>query len=291
MLSGCNGPGDGGGSGAQARGVITGTVLYRERIALPADAQVEVRLEDVTRADAPADVIAEKTVAADGTQVPIPFELRYAPERIQPNHRYAVRASIRAPSGDLMFAATTQHAVLERGAADQDVAILVQRVDAGALQPGAAGPAAGDAAEAAKRADADSAGAGSLPVGTWRLVAIQRPGAAEEAVAADPPYTVAFADGRLTGLAHCNRYTGGYEQPARGKLKITPMATTLMACPGESIAGEFLQAVGGATGYEVRGERLLLTYGDGGVLTFARAEPVAAVARTSALAIAALTPR
>jgi len=48
------------------------------------------------------------------------------------------------------------------------------------------------------------------------------------------------------------------------------MAATLMACPGESIDSEFLRALGGATRYELRGDRLLLSYGDGGVLVFVR---------------------
>ncbi|HUL80971.1 MAG TPA: YbaY family lipoprotein [Gammaproteobacteria bacterium] len=274
------------GGGAAPQGVLTGSVLYRERIALPPDARIEVRLEDVSRADAPADVLAEQTFTANGKQVPFPFELRYAPERIQANHRYSVRASIRGANGELMFASPSHHPVLERGAADQSITVLLQRVSATA-QPGPAAPAAGGGAAETGGNAAGGAG-GSLPSGTWRLVAIQRPGAVEEAVAGDARYTVAFADGRLTGLANCNRYTGGYEQPEPGKLKVLPMATTLMACPGTSIADEFLRAIGGATGYELRGERLAVTYGDGGTLTFARDEPTAAVATPPGSAVAAL---
>lgn len=262
------------GGGAAPQGVLTGSVLYRERIALPPDARIEVRLEDVSRADAPADVLAEQTFTANGKQVPFPFELRYAPERIQANHRYSVRASIRGANGELMFASPSHHPVLERGAADQSITVLLQRT--ATPQPGPGAPAAGGGGADAASNAAGGAG-GSLPSGAWRLVAIQRPGAAEEAVAGDARYTVAFADGRLTGLANCNRYTGGYEEPGPGKLKVLPMATTLMACPGTSIADEFLRAIGGATGYELRGERLAVTYGDGGTLTFARDEPTAAV--------------
>ena len=273
------------GGGAVPQGVLAGSVLYRERIALPPDARIEVRLEDVSRADAP-DVLAEQTFTANGKQVPFPFELRYAPERIQPNHRYGVRASIRGANGELMFTSTVHHAALERGTTGQSVTVLLQRAGSAAAQPEPGAAVAGaPGADAAGNADGV---AGSLPGGTWRLVAIQRPGAAEEAVAGDPRYTVAFADGRLTGLAHCNRYTGGYQEPEPGKLKVAPMATTLMACPGASIADEFLRAVGGATGYELRGERLVLTYGDGGALTFARDEPAAAVASPPGSAVAAL---
>jgi putative lipoprotein len=262
VLGGC---GSGGGSGvpaAEPQAILTGTVTYRERVALPPNARVEVRLEDVSQVGAPADEIAAQTIATNGKQVPIPFELRYSPQSVDASHRYAVRASITSAEGDLMFTTATHYAVLVGGAADKNVEIVVQR------------PGGGARAAAADAPGADVAGSGdeaaSLPGGTWRLVAIQRPGAGEQPVGPDPRYTVAFASGRLAGVAHCNRYTGGYEQPAPGELKVSPMAATLMACPGESIDSEFLRALGGAKRYELRGDRLLLSYGDGGVLSFVR---------------------
>jgi putative lipoprotein len=275
VLGGCGSGSSGGGApAAEPQAVLTGTVTCRERIALPPNARVEVRLEDVSQADAPADEVAAETVATNGKQVPIPFELRYPTRSIDPSHRYAVRASITSADGDLMFTTAIHYAVLTNGAADKDVEIVVQR-------PGGASPAAADApgADASGPAGADA----MLPGGTWRLAAIQRPGAAEKAVGSDPRYTVGFANGRISGLAHCNRYQGGYEQPAPGQLKVSPMAATLMVCPGESIDSEFLRAVGGATRYELRGDRLLLSYGDdGGVLLFVRDEPAAATERPAA---------
>jgi putative lipoprotein len=261
-VGGCGYGRDGAGAATGPQSVLTGTVTYRERIALPPNARVEVRLEDVSQADAPADEIAAQTVAANGKQVPIPFALRYSPQSIDSSHRYAVRASITSADGDLMFTTTMHYGVLTGGAADKPVEIVVQRPDGGARAAAADAPAVGGVAP----------GSESLPPpgGTWRLVAIQRPGAAEQTVGGDARYTVAFASGKLSGLAHCNRYQGAYEQPAPGQLKVLPMAATLMACPGESIDSEFLRALGGATRHELRGERLLLSYGDGGVLYFVR---------------------
>ena len=55
-LGGCGAANDdGGGSGGEH--VIAGTVTYRERMALPPGATVQVRLEDVSRADAAADAL------------------------------------------------------------------------------------------------------------------------------------------------------------------------------------------------------------------------------------------
>jgi putative lipoprotein len=259
MLGGCGSGSSGGTPAAEPQAVLTGTVTYRERVALPANARVEVRLEDVPPSGETPAEIAAQTVAVNGRQVPIPFELRYASRNIDSSHRYTVRASITSADGELLFTTPMSHAVLAGGAPDRGVEIVVERPGGGAR------PATADAP------GADSGAAATAPPGgTWRLAAINRPGATEQAVAPDPRYTVAFANGKLSGLAHCNRYQGGYEQPTPGALKVSPMAATLMACPGESIDSEFLRALGGATRYELRGDQLLLSYGDGGVLIFVR---------------------
>jgi len=263
-IGGCGGRGA---PSASAEAQLTGTVVYRERMALPPGGRVEVRLEDVTQVGAPAEEIASQTIATDGKQVPIAFEIHYPLKSIEPTHRYGVRASIVSADGELLFTSAEHKAVFTDGGTQRDIEIEVQR--AGVTPPAEPGAPADDARDSGT----------PPPRGTWRLAAIRRPGAAEQAVAADPRYTIALADGKVSGLADCNRYTGGYEQSAPGKLKVLPMAATLMACPGESLAPEFLRALGSATGYELRADRLLLSYGDGGVLAFVRDEPAARLER------------
>jgi len=255
---------------AAPEGVLVGTVTYRERMALPPGATVEVRLEDVSIADAPAVVIAEQTIATEGRQVPIAFELRYAADRIEPNRRYGVRAAIRTADGNLVFTTASHFPVLEPA---EDVEILVQRTGGG---PGAGQPVPpGDPEAGAEGAPAegdDGAGAAVEPIpgGAWRLVAIERPGGAEEAVAAEPRYTIEFTDGRFAGQAHCNRYTGAYQQPEGRRLMVGAVVGTLAACPPPSIADEYLRAIGAVTLYEMRGEMLRLSFQGNGWLTFAR---------------------
>jgi putative lipoprotein len=100
---------------------------------------------------------------------------------------------------------------------------------------------------------------------------MRRPGGNDEAVPAEPAYTMEFgADGRYSGQAHCNRHIGGYATPGDGRLELTAGAATLAACPEPSIADEFLRALGAVERYELRADRLLLTYDTTGVLTFAR---------------------
>ena len=73
---------------------VTGTVVYRQRIALPPNAVVKVRLQDVSRADAPAILLDEQIIPTNGKQVPFAFTLNYDPNQIKPNHAYAVSAQI-----------------------------------------------------------------------------------------------------------------------------------------------------------------------------------------------------
>lgn len=108
--------------------VLTGTVFYRERIALPPNSTAEVVLEDVSIADRPAVEIARATIAPAG-QVPIPFELRYTPDQIEANHRYGLRAAILWPSGARMFVSTARYSPFENATPHDEPAILVQRVN------------------------------------------------------------------------------------------------------------------------------------------------------------------
>ncbi|MEF1310350.1 YbaY family lipoprotein [Vibrio mytili] len=90
---------------------ITGTVAYRERIALPDNAVVTVVLEDVSLADAPATVLAKQTFETKGKQVPFDFQLSYDSNDIQAKHRYSVRARIEV-DGKLLFISDTNNAVI-----------------------------------------------------------------------------------------------------------------------------------------------------------------------------------
>ena len=97
-------------SAADYRGpVIFGTVMYKARIALPPDAVLTMRLLDVTRRDAPAVVLTEKSVSGPG-QPPLAFELPYPLEAIRPDRRTVLEARIEV-AGRTRFYSATAHAV------------------------------------------------------------------------------------------------------------------------------------------------------------------------------------
>jgi copper homeostasis protein (lipoprotein) len=103
-------------------GRVTGTAAFRERIALPPDAVFEAMLEDISRADAPAEVLGQVRLESPGNP-PIRFEIPYDAVRIQPNHSYSVRARILAGER-LLFTTDRINPVLTRGHGEEVTLIL-----------------------------------------------------------------------------------------------------------------------------------------------------------------------
>ncbi|MBB4844316.1 putative lipoprotein YbaY/heat shock protein HslJ [Paucibacter oligotrophus] len=93
---------------------VEGTVAYRQRIAMPPQAVLQVQVADVSLMDAPAKVLAESREEFAGRQVPLRFSLQVPRSAIDERHRYAVSARIMM--GDrLAFISTEHHAVLTQG--------------------------------------------------------------------------------------------------------------------------------------------------------------------------------
>jgi uncharacterized lipoprotein YbaY/heat shock protein HslJ len=92
---------------------ITGTVAYRERMLPPPGAALEVVLEDVSRADAPATEMI-RTLNRLTTAPPYPIAISVDSASIVANHRYNIRARIFAGS-DLLFVSDTANPVFGPG--------------------------------------------------------------------------------------------------------------------------------------------------------------------------------
>lgn len=103
---------------------VSGVVTYLERRALPPEAVVIVRLQDISRADAPAVLLAEQRIELDGRQVPVPFEIGYDPAAIDGRMSYSVSARIEL-AGKLLMISDTVHPVITRGAPTADVEVRV----------------------------------------------------------------------------------------------------------------------------------------------------------------------
>ena len=112
--------------GCSSTATVTGTINYVEKIALPAEGVVvTVKIEDVSRADAPAVTIGQQVIE-NPNQVPIPFEIEYNPADIDERYVYALRARIEV-EGKLWFINTSRYAVITRGNPTSDIEVMVQK--------------------------------------------------------------------------------------------------------------------------------------------------------------------
>jgi len=220
---------------------LRGSVVYRERLVLPPGAVVEVRLLDISLADAPARTIAETRVY--GRRLPARWILRYDTRQIEPRHSYALQARIL--DGDrLLFVTTERHSVLAGG---RDATTLrMERVG----RPEQAPPAA--------------------PFGNWRLA--QLGGTAAQA-GTESTLDVS-ADGKVSGRGGCNGFGGSIT--VRGQaIRFSRLVSTMMACTPEVMSQErrLLDGLGTVRRWELQPDSGLLALLDGRgrtIMTFAR---------------------
>ncbi len=225
---------------------ITGTVTYRERMALPPDAAIDVRLEDTSLQDAPAKLIGESVFAAAGQQVPISFQVSFNPADINPAHTYRVRANITV-SGTMIFTSTTAYPVITQGAPMQ-ANIMLQKVQA--PQP-------------------EKSGGPKLHGTYWSLVELNGKPAVPGMGKTQPYIRLHREQSRLEGSSGCNGVVGTYlvEQNA---LQFNPSATTMMMCPQPLMEQEqaLIAALKATSSYKIDGDILDLIDGTAVVARF-----------------------
>lgn len=192
------------GGGAPAQSTLSGSATYRERIALPPAALFEVTLEDVSRADAPAEVIGRTRIESPGNP-PIHFVIPYDPAKVSSQHRYVVRARITV-DGALMFTTDTAYPVLAPGTPDAPE-LLLKRTSSGA-----------------------SVTVSAIENIEWHLVRLGTMPAVIANPQNPPRLTLQTADHRVAGSGGCNRMGGSYELEG-SRLTFGQMIGTMMACP------------------------------------------------------------
>ncbi len=95
---------------------ISGNVTYPQRIALPPDAVLIVRIQDVSRADAPARILAEQRIELAGRQVPISFQTTVDRDLIGKRARITAAARIER-GGKLLFISDKSYPAIRNGQA------------------------------------------------------------------------------------------------------------------------------------------------------------------------------
>ena len=232
--------------GVQTMTTLSGNVIYRSRMALPAGAVVKVTLQDISKADAPAEPIASATIPAEGSQVPIPFQLEYDRSRILDNHSYSVSARIEDEQGRLLFISDTRTVVITGGNPVDNVTVMTRP-------------------------------AGRRAYGSMRLSAPVTPGTLEgtrwvmeslggKSSAPGVETTLEFlAGGRIAGRGGCNRYTGSGKFSGVDLLEIGPVASTRMACAKPEMSEQedaYFKALSSVKSWRREAGALLLAFGN-----------------------------
>jgi putative lipoprotein len=197
---------------------------------------VRVRLEDVSRQDVAADLVAESAVVTSGEQVPVPFQLDLEDTSLDARARYALQATIES-GGELRFVTTTSHPLPSEG--ERGSLELVVEPVAAPHSPVPSG----------------------LTGVRWALVELGGEPVADDGQV--PYLELAAETSRLSGSGGCNRLVGGFEAEGTS-LRLGPVATTLMACNEDVMRREaaFVAALEATTAYELEAGRLALLADD-----------------------------
>ncbi len=225
-------------------GAVSGSVTYRERIALPPNARIRLELLDVPRQDVVARLIAVQTIIPEH-QVPVPFELSYDPQDIDERMNYTVRATILSGNSPV-FVTSRSYAVLTHGNPAHADLVLVR--SGGNMTPVAAAGLANTRWLLRTLGDGDVQPASGQP--TPFLQFRDEEGGA-----------VAF------GSSGCNNFRGSYEVKGPS-LTFGMLASTMKACPDMSLELRFHQALDAVNHHEIDSTWLILSGPGGRLATF-----------------------
>jgi putative lipoprotein len=230
---------------------LAGQVTYRERIALPDDAALELQLVDQTLPSLPPRLDVRATIGAG--QVPLSFNLNFDDALILPGHNYALIAAIHA-GGGLLFRNFEPYALNPLAPAQPVLIVtnLVGRIDTGS-------PSSSEAPVAETPAILDV---------TWSATAI-----GDAAVLPHAVPTLSIGDDmRAGGSGGCNSWFAQAEITG-DTLRLGSTTSTLKACTPAIGAQEqaFYNALAATASWQVDGDRLTLFGADGkAVLVFSR---------------------
>lgn len=218
---------------------VRGTVSYRERIALPPDAELVVRLESLReRGGEPLSLVRMRL---NGRQVPIPFQIHHAPLEPAAAAQVILVAEIHV-GGRVQF--QSERRSLESFAPSRPIQLQLTRSEA---VPGA------------------------FTQVTWELVELR---GLPVQVEGRRPTLLFEADGTtLRGFSSVNNFGGTYSFEA-GRLQIDPGAITKMAGPEPNMRAEmeFLQTLPHVNRMEWTASTLRLLRGDTPLATLRRQE-------------------
>lgn len=256
---------------------LTGTITYRERVALPAGSVIEVKLQNVSNMDVPATVIAESTILTTGENVPIPFTLKYDPARIDARYSYSVSARILI-DGELSWITTSNVPVLTGDAPPSDVEVLVSQVESDEEEIVACTmdvqecPDGSFVSRTPPNCAFAKCPAPNPILGTkWKWQRTEFLNGTKTAPQDSGKFIIAFGeDKRMTSTTDCNNIFSPFVVDNE-ILSIGPIASTKMACAPGSLETEYTQELLRAVSHVIAGDELrVILVKDSGTMVFTK---------------------
>ncbi len=103
---------------------------------------------------------------------------------------------------------------------------------------------------------------------TWQLESFESAGGELSGVGSEPLSVVFSSNGGLKGMGRVNEFYGSYEAASTGALYIDTRGSTYAGIPDGSKYLLLFGALDSATSFEISGNQLRITYGDGEALNF-----------------------
>lgn len=180
---------------------IRGTVSYRERIALPLGARIEIVVSDISLGRDQELILSREVSVIDRTSPPIPYSIDVSRISLRDGPLYGLRAFVREPDGTILFR-TGEPFLLNLRDGEMDTGNILLTMTS--------------------PHDAVVVGIPGLQTGEWRVTQI-----GGDVVPQNSAPIMSFAaDGRFQGSTGCNRFHSSYELDG-SSLAVGNVATTL----------------------------------------------------------------
>ncbi len=219
---------------------LSGQVFYRERSRLPPGSELKVYLEDVSRMDVAAIVLAKQTFTNIGAP-PYAFTLEYDASKITERGRYGLRARIEN-NGQLLFINDTHIAAFGEQP-EGPIEVLVIKVTT-------------TNSKSIKPADKPSA---SLTGTYWKLLELNGEPAVIGAKGKELSITLVRHDNKIRGFSGCNNIMGNFEIINGGTLLFSQLASSRKLCAaGMQQESTFMAMLESVKSFQVTGDTMTL---------------------------------
>lgn len=220
---------------------ITGQLAYRERIALPPEARMEIVITDITRGEDDGLVLSRLETSIGNASVPIPFAIDVSKHNLSEGPLYVLRAFLKDADGTVLFRSTEPFLLNLRN----------EQIDVGTIMLSMTTPDDQGARDVAQIND-----------GEWRVTQFNF-----DVVPVPTAPVMTFAlDGRFYGSTGCNNFSSDYTLDGT-QISISPIATTMRACEAPLMEQErrFLEVISSVNRVSLDEDGRLLLEGTNGL--------------------------